>query len=415
MGKKVQTIQESFSDEEFFDRMYRKSESENTMLAAKSSLLAFERFCKDQNMSKEDMIKKFKAWMNQDKPDARSICVVLDKFVSFLTQDHKEIKIKETGYYRAKSPKTIKLYFTFIKSYLRICHGIRITTEDVHDFVQFPKPRREPRKPITLKTLKLLFGKCSPERRALYYTLITSGMRLREALSLKKSNFHLNENPVRITILADDTKTREGRETYITSEALEKLKPILDKKSDNDYLFHHYTNLYRAVTTEEKYFNMLRRKLGLEEKYPNSVRYVVNIHAFRAYFITKASQKHGSDYSHALSGHSSYMKQYYRLDEKQRSKMYKELEPELLVESVMIESNKTKDKIIETIQVTMEKDFQKQLDEKIMKVQLQNEAYLKQLVKIMGGKNTGDVERDILETIFKKVSDARLRIDSYSD
>ncbi|WP_420545347.1 tyrosine-type recombinase/integrase [Nitrosopumilus sp.] len=232
MKRNSMQVQEGFSDEEWLDRLYRKSESENTRMLAGVSLTAFERFCKDQGTTKEELINRFQEWMNQPKPDVRSVCMVLDKFINFLTKDHPEIKIKETGFYKAKSPSTIKNYFIFMKSYLRICHGIRITTDDIHDYIQFPKARKEPRKPLTLKTLKLLFGKCSPERRALYYVLISSGMRVSEALSLKKSNFHLNENPVRITILADDTKTKEGRETYISSEAFERLKPILDSKID---------------------------------------------------------------------------------------------------------------------------------------------------------------------------------------
>jgi len=56
----------------------------------------------------------------------------------------------------------------------------------------------------------------------------------------------------------------------------------------------------------------LRKKLGILEKYPNSSRFVVTIHGFRAYFHTKASQKHGVEYANALDGHGAYLKQYYR-------------------------------------------------------------------------------------------------------
>jgi hypothetical protein len=71
-----------------------------------------------------------------------------------------------------------------------------------------------------------------------------------------------------------------------------------------------------------------------------------------AYFITKASQKHGSDYSHALSGHGAYLKQYYR-DPRERANKYLALEPNILIESVKLETEKTKDKIIDTLQEQM--------------------------------------------------------------
>ena len=156
----------------------------------------------------------------------------LDKFVRFMTKDHDDIivfrnRIHERTFEK-KTTKTIKLYFGFVKSYLRIAHGIKITTEDAKDYVRFPKIVKERRQPITPPTLKLLFGKCDPERRALYYVLISSGMRLGEDLSLKKENFHFDERPVRISIKAVDTKTQESRDTCISAEVYARVKPILD-------------------------------------------------------------------------------------------------------------------------------------------------------------------------------------------
>ena len=362
---------EQFYDEDWLDRMYRKSKSRGTMLCAKTSLSIFDQFCHYHTGlngdSRNTVISKYKTWMNQDKPDVRSICMSLDKFVSFMEKDHDEIQVNRNATFKAKEPKTIKLYFSFIKSYLRICHGIRLTTEDIQDYIQFPKHRKEPRRPISIKTLKLLFGKCDPKRRALYYVLITSGMRLGEGLSLKKANFHLDESPVRISLLAEDTKTKEGRETYITSEALEKLKPILESKKDHEYLFQDLDDVENAVKREVRHFMRLRERLGLTERYPNSIRHVVDIHSFRAYFHTKASQKHGSDYANALDGHGAYLKQYYREDPTERAKKYLELESSLLIESVQIESDKTKDKIIETLQENMQK-----LEDKMLRIELLN-------------------------------------------
>jgi len=174
--------------------------------------------------------------------------------------------------------------------------------------MSFPKPKKEPRRAISLETVKRVFDYSSRSKKALYYLLITSGIRLSEGLALKKQDFHLKENPVRITLPAEITKTNEGRDSYITSEAFEKLKPFLEGKKDNEIIFSD-GDIDRAVTLEEQAFSYCRKKLNLLEKYPNSPRYVVNIHCFRAYFHTKASQKHGSDYAHALDGHGSYLKQ----------------------------------------------------------------------------------------------------------
>ena len=105
----------------------------------------------------------------------------------------------------------------------------------------------------------------------------------------------------------------------------------------------------------ERYFGLLRERLEFNERYEGSSRFVVNIHSFRAYFNTKASQKHGSDYAHALLGHGAYMKQYYRLPVEEKSKKYKELESDLRVESARFETNKKMENEMNQMKLEMEK------------------------------------------------------------
>jgi len=301
-------MQAEYSDSDWVERMYKKSNSWNTKNQAGISLRIFDSFCKKElGVSKEGTVKQYQKWYDQNKSDIQSICISLDRFVQFMSQTHEDIIVGNGSHFKAKAPKTVKNYFGFIKNYLRIVHGIRITNEDVNEFIQFPTHLKEPREPISLKTLKILFDNASPKRRALYYILVSSGMRLGDGLSLKKNNFHLEENPVRVTLRAQFTKSREQRDTYISSEAFEKLKPILDSRSDEQYLFHDYERIDQAVKTETREFGYLRKRCGFTKRYDTSIRFHVNIHAFRSYFITRASQRHGSDYSHAVSGHHMYL------------------------------------------------------------------------------------------------------------
>jgi integrase len=350
-----------YTDEEWLERMYSKSNSYQTKLNAEVSLRIFNHFAQKQiglnGKSKQTLIRQYQDMINQDKPDIQGICVSLDKFVGFMSIDHEDIVSAKGGIFKAKSPKTISNYFGFIKNYLRICHGIRISSEDIKDFVQFPKQRKQLREPVSLENLKKIISKATPERRALYLVLISSGMRLGEGLSLKKSSFHLDENPVRVTLRADDTKTREERETYISSEALERLKPILDSHDDDDYLFRRAQDrrIDQAVRTEVREFGYLRSRLGLTKRYHKSVRFLIHIHTFRSYFHTKASQKYGSDYANALDGHGAYLKQYYREDPKERATKYLALESDLFIEWKQLETEKTKDKIMDTMKAQMDK------------------------------------------------------------
>jgi len=341
--------------DQWLSKVFRKSESTRSQQVAKVSLNMFKLFCENENKTESEMIKEYQIYAKEN--DFRKVCLSLDNFIQFLNEDHPEITLRKNQFatgFKKKSGKTIKTYFGFVKSYLRICHDVRLTIDDVKDFITFPRPRKEPRKAIDIKVLKELFRNASPSRRALYYVLVSSGMRVGEALALTPNDFHLDENPVRVTIDAEITKTKEGRETYISSEAVDKIKPIIETKKKDEKIFAVAEENPKAVIYEEKVFFDLRKKLGLLEKYKNSNRFVVNIHSFRAYFHTKASQKHGSEYANALDGHGAYLKQYYRETPEERAKKYKELESSLFIESYKVEvGSKAKDELIEKLQESM--------------------------------------------------------------
>jgi len=355
----------------WLDQVFRKSESERSRKVAQVSLNMFEYFCEDKGSNEIQVINEYQELFKEGNID--EIISSLDGFVKFLNEDHKDIILnpnkKMETYCKRKNPRTIRIYFGFVKSYLRKVHRIKISNEDIKDIIIFPRERKTLKKAITIEILKSLFSVANPTRRALYSVLISSGMRISEALSLKKEDFHLDENPVRISINAEITKTKEDRETYISRESSDKVRPIIEEKGNDERVFTHLDNTWLAVIYEEKYFQDLRKKLGLLEKYKNSNRYVVNIHRMRAYFHTKATTKHGADYAHALDGHGAYLKTYYDLTDEERAKMYKELEPHLLVESYSLESEKSKDKKIERLQEEMKK-----LQDKMTRIELLNNS-----------------------------------------
>jgi len=376
--EKLEPIQ-VYTKNDWLSRMYRKSESEGTMLMGQTALNVFSDYCTYQNKTELEVINEYQVLVKMG--DARRLGLSLDRFVQFMNEAHPEItridplqevrRIKNPTLperkigFKRKGPKTIKSYFGFVKSYLRLCHDVRISSEDVKDYIAFPKIRKEPRRPITIEIIKKIFHEASPLRRAFYSVLISSGMRLGEALQLTLNDFHFDENPVRVTIRANTTKTKEGRETYISFEAVDKLKQLILNRDDDERIFIEKKHLKRAksiklaVANEDHVFARIRERLApkdkrFREKYPDSKLYVVNIHSMRSFFHTQASEKHGVEYANALDGHSGYLKQYYRKSAEDRAKMYLELQPRLLVESISPDREKTKDKIINDLQAQMQ-------------------------------------------------------------
>jgi len=67
---------------------YRKNESENIRMLAKTPIRTFERFCINQKFTGDEMIEKFEGWNSQEKPDFRNICMGL---ISSLTSQQKTI------------------------------------------------------------------------------------------------------------------------------------------------------------------------------------------------------------------------------------------------------------------------------------------------------------------------------------
>jgi integrase len=394
---------EAYSQEDWLKDIFSNTESDRSVKVAEQSLKVFDIFCEKQGQTRHEMIGRYQNWLKPEKidgerpePDIRSICLSLSKFTQFMNEAHDDIEINvrktnsrmkgDIPTFKKKSPRTIQLYFGYLKSYLRKCHDIKLDSQDIKDFVTFPKNRKPARQPLTLQQLKHIVDEASPKRRALYYVLISSGMRLGEGLSLTRRSFHFEKNPVKVDIEAEYTKTKVERSTYISSEAVEKLKlflgDVFDHKSECDciecskLIFGWGDSQSVNVLYEDQYFHRLRARIGKKlsqkeangkfvgegffKKYPNSVRFVVNIHSMRAYFISKASMKHGETFSHAMSGHGSYLKEYNRIEDMDLEKMYLELEDDLWIESVRSETDK-----INIEEVKSLKDSMKQLQDEV--------------------------------------------------
>ena len=281
-----------------------------SLRCARTALKAFETFCQE-NYRKD--AQSVMADLQRNPGDR--VYIFLNNFVAFMDD---------------KNPKTIRTYFGFVKSYLR-SQGIKTNLDDIKDFVTFPTQIRERRRALTIEIIRKLLDNSKENRKALYLTLLSSGMRIGETLALRKRDFDFTKDPVVISIPATYTKTKEARETFISSEARELVLRLVKRKNDDELVFTHQPDREQALYNEEMAFGKLRKRCELLEKYSDGKRFFVNIHAFRAYFHTKASKIHGQEYANSLDGHSSYLGQYYRNTPEERADMYHELEPSLLI------------------------------------------------------------------------------------
>jgi len=179
--------------------------------------------------------------------------------------------------------------------------------------------------------------------KALYLTLVSSGMRIGEAMQLTLEDIELDADPVKINIRREYTKSGDARITFVSGEAKESLEEWLKtrddyietavakspfpKDSEDDRLFP-----FDVKTAYDQWRNALdKAKLNGRDKVTN--RHKIHPHVLRKFFRSKAGMI-SVDMAEALMGHSGYLTDVYRKypnAEETLSEFYKQIEPSLEV------------------------------------------------------------------------------------
>jgi len=308
----VRTLRKTITRDEFKERMYLKSKSSGSMCVLDSAFIIFDNFCKmEYGQNPDELVNQLKENQGDE------LYHFLQDFINFMTK--KDLSVS-----------SVKAYFSYIRTFLR-SQGIKIYSEDIRDLIRFPTQVKEMLEPLSKEQIKILLDYSKPNRKALYLTLLSSGMRIGEALALRKRDFDLSKVIVRIRIPGIITKTKQTRETFISSEAKNLVQNLLSDKNDDDLVFGRSDDTRLALNIEEKAFGNLRDRCGLTERYQENKRFKISIHSMRAFFHTQASLIHDEQYANAMDGHTGYLMQYYRLSFEKRAEMYSELEPYLLI------------------------------------------------------------------------------------
>jgi integrase len=245
---------------------------------------------------------------------------------------------------RKIAPSTISIYLIYLRKYLHM-RGIKIDREDMNDY--FSKhntlviPLKEKKYPTKLSELQNILGIIPMKRKQLYLVLISGGLRISEALLMKKKDLNFEYSRVMITIPAINSKNKEERITFISEEAQKICQSLFDSKSDDELIFGTGCAIHDDVTNHARYFATTRRKLGYTEKYLSGTS-KITLHSFRAFFISKII-KQNETLGHYLAGHSVYMKQYERFEVEELIDAYIKSEPELTIFDLTRKDNEIKD------------------------------------------------------------------------
>jgi len=319
----------------FFD-VYLGSNKASTKKQYHFALQDFEIYTKRvHNMNLQQIVNVFKESQVED---------ILDVLQAWINQSNIELRNKR---FRTALVNTFLYYM-----------GVKIDPRDLKT-LKYGQGEPEERYAIPLETIKKIIYYVKPKQRALYLTLLSSGMAIGEACHVRLSDIDFTQTRPRIYLKASYTK-RNGRSriVFLSREAQSALEPMLESKGENDYIFHDSLP-EKAKESEITTFRRHVDDLKLGKKYESGTR-MVTLHGLRAYFFTQANQKHGLSYAHKMTGHKGYLEEYNRYSEDKKLEMYLELEPYLLVASdikLKLENDQLKQKIMENnvLKLDMEK------------------------------------------------------------
>ena len=308
----MSVLTQKISREEWLDGVRMKSDSFKSAQTYESCIHKWDEYLKSIPQSEVEIMEELKV-KNQD-PETY---LFLNRYVTWLSK-------------KGLPSNTIQLCFAALKSWCA-SNGVMLYNEYIKRFVSFPKKRKELRVPLTIEIVRTLVEKSTLRTKAILLTLLSSGMRISEVLQLKVSDINPKTSPVEIRVRASTTKTREERLAFLSNEAWENVKILIENKTDDDFVFVKKFSVPNTLHSFELLFGKLRASCGFYEKYDNGKNYHVNVHAFRAYFHTQATKVLGGDIAHAILGHHQYLDQYFRLDKEERGQLYNRLEPYVTV------------------------------------------------------------------------------------
>ena len=289
----------------------------------------FEKLCIEK-FGKIDILDDF-----SDKHDQVDI---FQKFVNYDGKTHSPSSVWNTS-------SSVRKY-----TYYR---GWQLVRGDLADLIELPtKPEKE-LYGITISDIHKILAELNFDDKLLHCFNAVAGTRIGESVQLRKKHFHTDKERIMVKIPSNIAKFKRARTTFVTKEIGSVLGSKLRRIDDNDLVFgtsdfgikDDRKIIARAIhTSESSKGNTIRgilKKTGLDFKYEDTERNMINTHSFRAYFITKMS-RHDENLAKLFAGEKGYLLQYDRLSDDEKLEKYLEAESDLSIFDLTKKDNEIK-------------------------------------------------------------------------
>ncbi len=327
------------------DEFIKTRGATSTQANATTALHLFDYFCdKSYQKSGDQVVLDLEEMINHDGNYDR-LYRMCNSFVQWLLEDHLDILVKKYRHsepIRKHNPSSIRRIISSTRQYFEEFGRIDFSERKFRRMVKLPTEIHQDPEPYTKEEIREFVDTSSPQRKALYMLLKDSGLRVGEAVQLKKSDIDMNVNPVTIMIQANYTKTKKSRISFVTRETKPFLKRLLVNKEDDELIFGASKDYRQSVNNEEVLFARTRKSLGYNQKYECNNRHKKNLHSFRAYCATQLAEKYGEEFAHGFIGHKGYLTQYIRNKDKIAEKYLRAENSLMVYESIEVVENDDK-------------------------------------------------------------------------
>ena len=193
------------------------------------------------------------------------------------------------------------------------------------------------------KELKSILTHLPIHAKAFYLSLASSGIRIGEAGELKLEDVDLSQEPARINIRGEYTKSGNPRVAFISREAKETIREWLKVRSEYLAAAVAKSHLYKKSKDDSSLFpftsssirvtwNNALKNSKLKEQDSRTNRHTFHPHVLRKFFRTRLGAVIPVDVVEALMGHEGYLTEVYRrYSVEDLANFYKQGEHALLV------------------------------------------------------------------------------------
>ena len=235
------------------------------------------------------------------------------------------------------SEKTIAFYIAGVKSYLEK-YDVEISSKKLRNKVTMPKILRRKKEILNQKKIRDMLIACNNDRLKVFILVLASGgTRSMETLSIRNRDVYFEELPTKLHIIAENTKTKQDRDVYISDEAFLALRKFVESKYKdkfeniklkfpNDLVFSSWRTdkidprgIYGVL---HKQFAGLLNKIEMAQRKDGQgiQRRKISFHLFRDYVKSTVSKHTTKDFSEWLLGHSGST--YWNVEEDETRQLY---------------------------------------------------------------------------------------------